>query len=89
MKSLLFFVLMAASIPNLWAADWKPVKGTYAVTAKNYLDPPEEEAKDSHIRFQLSGETARGDKWGQTRLFCYTGLLIPHEFTQWHAYPVM
>ena len=59
MKSLLLFVLVAASIPNLWAADWKAVKGTYAVTAKNYLDPPEEQAKDSHIRFQLSGDTAR------------------------------
>jgi hypothetical protein len=41
------------------AADWKPVKGTYAVTAKNYLDPSEEEPKDSHVRFQLSGDTAK------------------------------
>lgn len=58
MKPLLFLVLMAASV-CLWAADWKPVKGTYAVTAKNYLDPSEEEPKDSHVRFQLSGETAK------------------------------
>lgn len=59
MKTFLFFALMAASIPDLSAADWKPVTGTYAVTAKNYLDPSEEEPKDSHIRFQLSGATAK------------------------------
>jgi hypothetical protein len=58
MKPLLF-LLMAASVPAVWAADWKPVKGTYAVTAKNYLDPSDEEPNDSHVRFQLSGETAK------------------------------
>lgn len=59
MKLLLFVAVMAASTPASWAADWKPVKGTYAVTAQNYLDPAEQEPKDSHVRFQLSGETAR------------------------------
>lgn len=57
MKRLLFLVLMAAPV-SLWAADWKIVQGTYAVTAKNYLDPSEAEPKESHVRFQLSGETA-------------------------------
>ena len=56
---MLFLTLMVASVPSASAADWQPVKGTYAVTAENYLDPSEEEPKDSHIRFQLSGETAR------------------------------
>lgn len=55
----LLLTLMVASAPTLWAADWKPVKGTYAVTAENYLDPSEEEPQDSHVRFQLGGETAR------------------------------
>jgi hypothetical protein len=59
MKLLLLTALMATSIPASYAADWKPVKGTYAVTAQNYLDPSEEEPKDSHVRFQLSGETAK------------------------------
>ena len=58
-QTLLIAVVVAVSASASWAADWKPIKGTYAVTAKNYLDPPEDEAKDSHIRFQLSGETAR------------------------------
>lgn len=59
MKLLLFVALMAASTSAPYAADWKPVKGTYAVTANNYLDPSEDEPKDSHVRFQLSGETAK------------------------------
>lgn len=59
MRTFLIVALVAASASPLWAADWKPVKGTYAVTAKNYLDPSEEEPKDSHVRFQLSGETAK------------------------------
>lgn len=60
MRPFAFVVFVAALIPVASvAADWMPVKGTYAVTAKNYLDPSQEESKDSHIRFQLSGETAR------------------------------
>jgi hypothetical protein len=58
MKSLLLVLAVAASVPA-WATDWKPVKGTYAVTARNYLDPADEEPKDSHLRFQLTGETAK------------------------------
>jgi hypothetical protein len=41
------------------AADWKPIQGTYAVTPENYLDPPDAERKDSHVRFQLTGRSAR------------------------------
>ena len=59
MKPLLFVAIIIASTSTLWAADWKPVKGTYAVTAQNYLDPSDSEPKDSHVRFQLSGETAK------------------------------
>ena len=58
--NLLFLVtLVAASASASYAADWKPVKGTYALTAQNYLDPSKAEQKDSHVRFQLSGETAK------------------------------
>ncbi len=60
MRTLVIVAIAASMIPIASiAADWKPVKGTYAVTAKNYLDPPEDEAKNSHVRFQLSGETAK------------------------------
>ena len=57
--SLLFFAMLAPFATDLPAADWRAVKGTYAVTAKNYLDPPEEEPKDSHLRFQLTGDAAK------------------------------
>lgn len=53
------FLLLAASAVNSSAADWKAVKGTYAVTARNYLDPSNDEQRDSHFRLQLSGDAAR------------------------------
>lgn len=59
MKPLFYAALLATSIPVSSAADWKPVSGTYAVTARNYLDPADGEPNDSHVRFQLSGDTAR------------------------------
>lgn len=40
MRQMVLVALIAvASISTATAADWKPVKGTYAVTAQNYLDP--------------------------------------------------
>jgi hypothetical protein len=42
-----------------FGADWKPIKGNYAVTAKNYNDPADDEARDSHLRIQLTGTAAR------------------------------
>ena len=41
------------------AADWKPIQGTFAITPAAYLDPTDAEHKDSHIRFQLTGRSAR------------------------------
>lgn len=41
------------------AADWKPLEGTYAVTARNYLDPAEDEPRATHFRVQLEGAAAR------------------------------
>ncbi len=55
----LLFFLLVSSTADLLAADWKTLDGTYAITAKNYLDPSHEEPKDSHIRFQLRGDTAK------------------------------
>lgn len=55
----LLIVYAATFTADPAAADWKAIEGTYAVTAENYLDPSEEEAKDSHIRFQLTGDAAR------------------------------
>jgi len=62
MKSLsmpLLLLLLTAAAADVTAADWKAVRGIYAVTANNYLDPSETEPKDSHLRLQLSGEAAR------------------------------
>lgn len=56
--SLACLLTLAVFTADLPAADWKAVQGTYAVTAGNYLDPSEEEPKDSHIRFQLTGDAA-------------------------------
>ena len=55
----LLFLFLATSTVDLSAADWKALKGTYAVTAENYLDPSNEEPKDSHLRFQLTGDAAK------------------------------
>jgi hypothetical protein len=51
------FIFSAAF--DVASADWKAIRGTYAVTPKNYLDPAQDEPKDSHLRVRLSGETAR------------------------------
>ena len=59
MKPITILALVATLISfSGKSADWKTVHGTYAVTAENYLDPAEE-LEGSHIRFQLSGETAK------------------------------
>jgi hypothetical protein len=55
----LIVLALAAMLGDAAAADWRQLKGTYAVTADNYLDPSEEEPKDSHVRFQLSGDAAK------------------------------
>ena len=52
-------VLTVASMTESLAADWKPVNGTYAITAKNYLDPSDAEPENSHVRFQLTGDAAK------------------------------
>ena len=41
------------------AAGWAKLEGSYAITARNYLDPGAEERKDSHLRIQLQGSAAR------------------------------
>jgi len=56
---LLLLIPLIAFAADLCAADWKAVRGTYAVTARNYLDPAEGEPKDSHLRLQLSGDVAK------------------------------
>src|SRR5687767_12031262 len=58
-RVLLMLFLISAATFEVMAADWKALKGTYAITPKNYLDPSDDEPKDSHLRFQLSGETAK------------------------------
>lgn len=50
---------LLTNAPLCSAADWRPIQGTFAVTAKNYLDPAETERRDSHYRIQLTGRSAR------------------------------
>lgn len=56
-STVLFLVVTASQ--GAIAADWKPIDGTYAITSKHLIDPPADEAKDSHLRVQLTGDTAR------------------------------
>ena len=53
------FLALSAFAAGSPAADWKGLQGTYALTPEHYLDPPEHEPKDSHLRFQLEGDAAR------------------------------
>ncbi|MEH6471934.1 MAG: hypothetical protein V7752_11840 [Halopseudomonas sp.] len=57
-RKLLTALLLSTLTPLLWAADWKPIDGIYAVTAEGYLDPAESDPKDSHYRLQLQGQSA-------------------------------
>ncbi len=50
--------VLSAALPA-HAADWKPLQGSFAITPENYLDPSDAERKDSHLRFQLTGRSAR------------------------------
>jgi hypothetical protein len=58
-QAVLLLLLFAAPMAAGIVADWRTLRGTYAVTPKNYLDPSDEEPKDSHLRMQLSGDTAK------------------------------
>ena len=52
---LLLFLFSQASL----SADWKNIEGIYAVTPEMYIDPGENELKDSHFRIQLKGQSAK------------------------------
>lgn len=56
--AVLALTALSAALPA-HAADWKPLQGSYAITPENYLDPSDAERKDSHLRFQLTGRSAR------------------------------
>lgn len=49
------FILSPLSSAN----EWGVLEGTYAITGASVIDPVDGEASNSHIRFSLSGETAK------------------------------
>ena len=51
--------LLLLASHTVFSADWKSIDGIYAVTAESYLDPSDDEPKDSHYRFQLKGVAAK------------------------------
>ncbi len=56
----IILILLVIAIPSIaFAADWKKVQGIYAVTAEHYIDPSDDEPKDSHYRIQLKGKSAK------------------------------
>ena len=58
MRVILIFLTMVVST-SAFSADWKNINGIYAVTSKGYIDPSEDEQKDSHYRIQLRGKSAK------------------------------
>lgn len=55
----LVVAIISSAAFDVASADWKAIRGTYAITLRNYLDPSQDEPKDSHLRVRLSGEAAR------------------------------
>jgi hypothetical protein len=41
------------------AADWKDLTGIYAITGEDYLDPPTGQKENTHLRLQLTGDSAK------------------------------
>lgn len=59
-RAIWLWTLMSGLVaPAVLAADWRPLSGTFAITAKEYLDPADGDKPDSHLRIQLDGEAAR------------------------------
>ena len=58
MNKFFLILLFLVSIPAT-GSDWKQLSGIYAITPEYYLDPSEEEDPKSHLRLQLSGESAK------------------------------
>ena len=57
--ALLWFLASLTMVTGAGAAQWSSLKGSYAVTPKNYLDPSDDEPKDTHFRIQLTGPSAK------------------------------
>ena len=73
--ALLWFLASLTMVTGAGAAQWSSLKGSYAVTPKNYLDPSDEEPKDTHFRIQLTGQIATApriapDAGGASRRSC-------------------
>ena len=54
----MIFLLAVLVSSVVSSADWKNFDGIYAVTSRGYLDPSEDEQRDSHYRIQLKGKSA-------------------------------
>lgn len=58
MKALVIFIVMAIS-STAFSANWNNIDGIYSVTSDNYMDPSENEPKNTHYRIQLKGKSAK------------------------------
>jgi hypothetical protein len=59
MKLLALAFLLAISMLAC-AEDWKDLTGIYAITPEDYLDPPPGQKENTHLRLQLTGDSAKG-----------------------------
>jgi hypothetical protein len=55
--AVIFFLL--AITPLVDAQDYNALSGEYSIAGKTLIDPPDDEAHDSHMRFALTGAAAR------------------------------
>lgn len=51
-------VILLAGLPAAGAADWNELDGSYLVAGKDYLDPPDDAPKNTHLFVQLHGRAA-------------------------------
>lgn len=51
--------LLAAWPGMALAAEWKPLRASYALTGATLIDPPPDEPRASHLRIQFDGASAR------------------------------
>lgn len=53
-------ILLALAVISIGAnaGDYKPLAGAYSISGKTLLDPPANEAQNTHIYFSLKGKAA-------------------------------
>lgn len=51
-------MILFAHLPLAHAADWRDLEGSYVIAGADYLDPPSDAPKNTHLFVQLHGQAA-------------------------------